>query len=281
MYVKIINPKVDGKNQYDNSGSCIPLVKYLSKEDKERERDKEYFFNHDRDHVLSQDVIKAIDGIKGQLMKKDAKFYSLVVAPREDAMSLIKDDKWKFVNYIRDLMSIYAQNFNNKDGTKKGLKGEDLIWFGKIEYNRYYKGNDEEVKKGIVKQGDKKPGDQIHAHIIVGRKDKTNTYKLSPLANDKKQFNRVDFKTKGHKYFDLFYKYAGSGKELEEFLLKKYGPTEERVKYLEHLLEIEKENKNTDSETVKAVEANIKKSLQENKKEPENKEKTKSRKFRM
>ena len=82
----------------------------------------------------------------------------------------------------------------------------------------------------------------MHVHIIVSRKDKSNTLKLSPLTNDRKQFNQVEMKGKCHRYFDTFYNYIGSGIELENFLKEKYGATEERIKYFNHLEEMRKAN---------------------------------------
>jgi hypothetical protein len=64
--------------------------------------------------------------------------------------------------YIRQaLMPAYAANFN------KGLGAEDILYFAKVQYER----NRE------TGQAD------LHAHILVSRKDISNKLKLSPATN--------------------------------------------------------------------------------------------------
>ncbi len=231
MYVKVINPKTHGKKAYNNSGSCAALVNYLCKEDKGNGLEKELFFSHDSDHVPSIDVVQCIDNNCAIIDKDEAKFYSLVVAPRPDEMEHIKNDKERLKAYVRDTMDIYAQNFNKKDGTSKNLTGKDLVYFAKIEENRYYKGTDEEVKQGVAKQGDVLPGDNTHVHIIVSRTDRSKKIKLSPLANSKKLFSRESFKLKSCKHFDENYRYQGAGKELEKHIVMRDGSIQDREDY--------------------------------------------------
>ena len=54
-----------------------------------------------------------------------------------------------------------------------------------METERHYRNNDEDVKEGRAKAGDRKPGLQLHVHIIVSRNDVTQTVSLSPLAKSK------------------------------------------------------------------------------------------------
>jgi hypothetical protein len=227
MYVKIINPKTDGKTEYNNAGSCSAVVNYLNKEDMGKGLEKEFFFSHDKDEVLSIDVIRSIDNNCPLIGKKEAKFYSLVVAPRPDEMDHIGNDKARLKQYVRDTMDIYAKNFNKKDGTSKNLTGADLVYFAKLEDNRYYKNADEAVKQGKAKKGDVLPGDNTHVHIIVSRQDKSRTTKLSPLANSKKLFSRENFKMKSCKHFDENYLYKGSGKELERHIVIRDGSVQQ------------------------------------------------------
>jgi hypothetical protein len=231
MYVKIINPKTDGKKEYTNSGSCSAVVNYLSKEDIGKGLEKEFFFSHDKDRVLSTDVLQSIDNNCPLIGKQEAKFYSLVVAPRPDEMDHIKNDKARLKEYVRDTMDIYAGNFNKKDGTSKNLSGKDLVYFAKLEDNRYYKSTDEEVKQGKAKKGDVLPGDNTHVHIIVSRQDRTQTTKLSPLANSKKLFSRENFKMNSCKHFDKNYLYKGAGKELERHIVIRDGSVQQMEDY--------------------------------------------------
>jgi hypothetical protein len=245
MFVKVIDPKKHGKTAYNNSGSCSALVNYLSKEDKDKGLEKELFFSHDQDHVRSIDVIRNIDNNCPLIGKNEAKFYSLVVAPRPDEMEHIHNDKARLKAYVRDTMDIYAGNFNKKDGTSKHLTGGDLVYFAKIEENRYYKGTDEAVKQGIAKQGDVLPGDNTHVHIIVSRQDKTQKTKLSPLVNSKTLFHRESFKLKSCKHFDDHFQYQGSGKELEKRIVMRDGTVQERMDYINREYDRNRERENT------------------------------------
>ena len=227
MYVKIINPKKDGKKDYTNAGSCSAVVEYLAKEDMGKSLKKEFYFSHDKDQVLSIDVIRSVDNNCPLIGKTEAKFYSLVVSPQPDEMDHIGNDKTRLKAYVRDTMDIYAKNFNRKDGTSKNLSGGDLVYFAKLEDNRYYKSTDEEVKQGRAKKGDVLPGDNTHVHIIVSRQDKNKITKLSPLANSKKLFSRENFKLNSCKHFDENYLYKGAGKELERHIVMRDGSVQQ------------------------------------------------------
>jgi len=206
-------------------------VSYLNKEDMGKGLEKEFFFSHDKNEVLSIDVIRSIDNNCPLIGKTEAKFYSLVVAPRPDEMDHIGNDKARLKAYVRDTMDIYAKNFNKKDGTSKNLTGTDLVYFAKLEDNRYYKRTDEEVKQGKAKKGDVLPGDNTHVHVIVSRQDKNKITKLSPLANSKKLFSRENFKMNSCKHFDKNYLYKGAGKELEKHIVMRDGSVQEKVDY--------------------------------------------------
>jgi hypothetical protein len=100
---------------------------------------------------------------------------------------------------------------------------KDLVYFGKLEHNRYYTYKDLEVRKGLAKKGDIKPGEQMHVQIIVSRKDASNSIKLSPLNNSKGanaehsqkvgQFDRVAFKQVTESLFDRMFGYDREIKE--------------------------------------------------------------------
>ncbi len=91
--------------------------------------------------------------------------------------------------YVRDdVMQHYAEGFG------KGLNKEDIEYYGKIHFER----------KGADRY-------DMHAHIIVSRKDRSNTRKLSPKTNHtgkkncgnvKGGFDRTDFFRKCETSFD-------------------------------------------------------------------------------
>lgn len=209
-----------------NSGSSNRLVNYLQKENDELDKlakeaqSKEHvlqiearkmgFFSHQEKQITALEVEIRIDANKRKLGKNDAKFFSPTInfsKAELQHLSLLATkgrevkNVWEMnlkeyqtfnnsiVQYSRQIMNNYAKNFNREN---KGLKdGEDLLYFGKVEHNRKYKGTDLEVKKGLAKSGQDKPGFQSHVHIIVSRKSKDQRLKLSPTANEKNTTRRI------------------------------------------------------------------------------------------
>jgi len=168
--------------------------------------------------------VKGIDRNRHGLSKRDAKFYSIIIAPEDKELEHIAGDKQKLKQFTREVMDTYAKSFSGKDGLSKNLTAADLNYFCKLEDHRYYKGSDKEVLKGLAKQGDKKPGSgHMHIHIIVGRKDKESKYKLSPTVNNKKIFHAEGFMLKSCYEFDRRFNYRGSGHDLEAHMEKRTG----------------------------------------------------------
>ena len=165
---------------------------------------------HEEDYVPPVTVMQKIDSNHKKLMKGDDKFYMLSINPSQDeAAHLIRKVTGKQVtefeqltveeqekvihelkNYSRNCMDLYAENFRRE----KIKSGKDLVYFGRVETERHYRNSDEEVKEGQAKSGDRKPGLQLHVHIIVSRNDVTQTVRLSPLARSKGSFNELNGK---------------------------------------------------------------------------------------
>lgn len=199
---------------------CISAIS--SKEDENLGEDREYFFNHDKDIVMASEVLTTIDSYRKGLEKKDTKFYSLVIAPTDAELKCMKDPRKELKDYTRMAMELYAENFNGITKAKN-LKGKDIVYFAKMEFDRHYKGTDKEVLEGKVEQGTVKPGNNMHVHIIVSRKDKSNTHKISPLVNNKKVFHIEGLKLKTCYKLDELYLLDTSAKELESMMIKREG----------------------------------------------------------
>ena len=135
-------------------------------------------------------------------------------------------------------MTNYAKNFNREN---KGLiSGNELVYFAKIEHFRKFKGTDEEVIKGIYNVGDFKPGINSHVHLIVSRKDKTQTLKLTPTTKERSTtrtigsntyhvgFDRMKWINMNEKSFDEFFKYKRGEREKfnNQYILKNGSPKE-------------------------------------------------------
>ncbi|WP_405399302.1 DUF5712 family protein [Maribacter sp. Asnod2-G09] len=258
----------------NNTGSCSSLANYLEKEnieldkmsDQEKDHDskmkiesmKQQFFNHEKSDVSHTEVISSIDNNKKKLGKEDAKFFAPTISFSEkEQQQIAKMVSGKNIENIKDLnvkefkaynkaiqdyarkaMDNYAKNFNRKD---KGLEtGKDLVYYGKVEHMRKYKGTDKEVQQGKIKSGEYKKGLQSHVHLIVSRKDKTQKLKLSPMANERNKtrkiggneykvgFDRKEWIQANEKAFDQQFQYKRQ--EIEKFqnqnILKNGNPSE-------------------------------------------------------
>lgn len=225
-----MNVKIQGGGQgaYSNTGSCVGVTNYLSHEDLERSKEGqelEQFFTHDRDNISAKEVTYKIDHNKAKLCNNDSKFFVVTVSPSQDeikAMGKTKEEQVaNFKAYVSDgVMNLYGQGFN------KGLDNKDLMYFAKIHHSR-----------------DGKAGDQMHAHIIVSRKDINDKVKLSPQTNHKgagkgavkSGFNRTDFFRKSEMIFDKAFNYRRDFKQSFEYQNTIKNGTLEDVKKLDNV----------------------------------------------
>ena len=186
---------------YNNAGSSRQLANYLEHEDLERMEKGIYtdgFFNLTDDNIYKSKVIKDIDSNIGQLLKTDAKFYSIHVSPSEKELRAMGNTEQEqaeaMKRYIREVfIPEYAQNFN------KELSASDIKFYGKIHFARNR--SDNELN--------------MHCHLIVSRKDQSNKKKLSPLTNHKSTkkgiiiggFDRVNLFQQAEQGFDKLFRY--------------------------------------------------------------------------
>lgn len=214
----------------NNKGSSGALVNYLEKENKllheqNPEREPEYWFNDESQEIQPYQVRYDIDHNIDRLSKDEAKFFLVNISPSEHELIFLKEEfgeegaRQQLKQYANKVMDEYAKNFK-----KANVKGkEDILYYGKLENNRYYTHKDEEVRQGLAKRGERKPGEQMHVQIIVSRKDITDSIRLSPLNNSRGknvahslkvgQFNRVAFKEAAERTFDQSFDYDREPKE--------------------------------------------------------------------
>lgn len=206
MYVKI---QGKGKGIYYNTGSCSYVVMYCDNKRKEltaKGIKPETFFHQYSDFVSTHEVIDKIDNNKRHLRKVDAKFFVLTVSPSADEQRkmghTLEERIAAFKNYIRNgVMPEYAKNF------ERGLSADDIMYYAYIH----------------VERGDK-TGEQMHAHIIVSRRNMDNSISLSPKSNHRSGkgvithgFDRNVFCDKCEKSFDLMFNYERKREETFEF----------------------------------------------------------------
>jgi len=221
----------------NNKGSSGQLVAYLEKENRLVQpnmkkltndikgtvqlqlQQPEYWFNHERKDIRPYEVRQGIDQNVAKLSRDDAKFFLINISPSEKEILHLKalygeqGAREQLKAYANEVMDQYAKNFK-RDNINDN---QDLIYFGKLENNRYYTYKDLEVRKGKAKKGEPKPGEQMHVQVIVSRKDASNSIKLSPLNNSKGsnaehskkvgQFDRVAFKKVTEQVFDKLFGY--------------------------------------------------------------------------
>lgn len=200
MFAKVHRPN-NIPGVIDNKGSCQLLADYLDKENQDDTLEGHKFFSNDYDEVSKSTVINRIDTNISKLGKKDDKFYMLSLnLSHSESKWLISSVTGKDVDdfstlsqlekqavfkelreYTRQAMDQYALNFN-----RENLKsGGDLVYYAMVETQRKYHYYEKAVKEGRAKTGDTKSGLNLHVHVIVSRKDKTQTMKLSPLSKSK------------------------------------------------------------------------------------------------
>lgn len=201
MYIKI--PRDKG-GIYANTGSCINIV--LHCEQKRRTNDGG-FFNQYKDNIIADEVVSKIDHNKRKLKKNEAKFFVMIVNPSTDEQCKMGETIEKridaFKNYIRKgVMAEYAKNF------ERGLSEKDIMYYAYIHMER-----------------GEKTGEQMHAHIIISRRNMDNSISLSPKSNHRSGkgviahgFNRDRFCNSCEKVFDVMMGYTRSVKESYEYL---------------------------------------------------------------
>jgi len=235
----------------NNKGSSGQLVSYLEKENRvlyeqNPRLEPEYWFNQESQQIQPYQVRYDIDHNVDRLSKDEAKFFLVNISPSENELLFLKEEfgeegaKQQLKEYANQVMDEYARNFK-----KEQVQGNsDILYFGKVENHRYYTHKDEEVKQGLAKRGEQKPGEQMHVQIIVSRKDMTDRIRLSPLNNSRGknvahslkvgQFNRVAFKEAAERTFDQSFDYD---RELKETFIYantlKHGDYEQRLEMKE------------------------------------------------
>lgn len=147
--------------------SSRPLSVYLDKQnDVIRAEGQEYFFNGLGRTFDSEDVVRAIDANVKGLKTTEARYYTFSISPSaqeivhlrrtiadtaqavmEQGLSVPADFEDSLMrSYLKDYavqcMDAYARNFKHPEIRDN----RDLIWFGMVEKERYWKSSDAEVR---------------------------------------------------------------------------------------------------------------------------------------
>lgn len=182
--MKIINPATNGKQVYANTGSARRTTNYLEKEAKDNGQEPTFFSRADKGELTADEVVGLLDNNQKGLGKDAAKFYSLVLSPSQQELAELGGGDKALEKYTREVMDLYAKNFNLKGGRQLGE--EDLVWAATIHHERKNRGTDEGP------QQENKPGLQTHEHVMVSARDADQQITLNPLGTATR-FNRVQF----------------------------------------------------------------------------------------
>lgn len=244
----IVKPQGGGKT-YANTGTCANVASYLQHEDVDRMKDgkePEPFFSQWDDRISVDELVSKIDNNRKGLKNSDAKFYVITVAPSRkelERMGRTKEEQAAAMkDYIRtEVMPQYAEGF------KKDVKADDLLYFGKIHYERNGKNKED-----------------LHAHIIVARKTKGNGISISPMTNHrngkttgavKGSFDRCEFKSRCEERFDRHFKYERDMKDSFSYQnAMKNGTPQEMQAQAEKLVQWERQKKIRNHPLTKLVE---------------------------
>lgn len=232
-----------GGKTYANTGSCSNVVSYLQHEDIDRMKDgkePDPFFSQYQDRVNVSELVSSIDNNRKGLKNSDAKFYVITIAPSDKelaAMGTTKEAQAAAMkDYIRtEVMPQYAEGFG------KGIKSDDLLYYGKIHFERNGKNKED-----------------LHAHILVARKTKGCKISISPMTNHrngkttgavKGGFDRCEFKNKCETRFDKHFGYDRDIKDTFEYRnVMKNGTPEDMKKQAERLVRQQLQRKQQERE---------------------------------
>jgi hypothetical protein len=191
-------------------------------ESKKHGKDLQPWFSYTGDSISHTQVVEEIDKDHQGLSKKEGKFSTGSINVSESEWGAMgKTEQERLANFKRwtqkEFSELFAGNYHKKDknGNPIEIRPEDVRIFYKLEYDRHYKGTDEEVTAGEKKSGDAKPGFNIHIHFIVARKTRKGV-RISPNVHPS-VFSQNKLRTNCEKSFDKMFQYHRPKEETLEY----------------------------------------------------------------
>ncbi|MDG1573295.1 MobB family relaxase [Robiginitalea sp. M366] len=126
--------------------SVADYVSYLEKEAEGiSDWTGEQFFSRMEDQVSPEKVICEIDGNATKLSRNEPRFYAITISPSASELKSLGNTSEDLKAYTREIMASYAQCFNREiDG--RVIRASDILYFARIEHQRFYKGTDRAVQ---------------------------------------------------------------------------------------------------------------------------------------
>jgi hypothetical protein len=197
----------------------------MRKEERESKKNGQQlqpWFDLSKDNLSHTYIVEEIDKDHQGLSKKEGKFSTGSINVSESEWNAMgKTEQERLANFKlwtqKEFSKLFAGNYHKKDknGNPIEIKPDDVRLFFKLEYDRHYKGTDQEVINGKKKSGDAKPGFNVHIHFIVARKTR-NGIRISPNAHPS-VFSRNELRTKCEKSFDAMFQYHRPKEETLEY----------------------------------------------------------------
>ena len=260
--------KISPQQRSQRGGRSVQsYVNYLEKENEGKSPEqRELFFNQQSDDIHPLTVVEEIETNMGRIQSKTAPtYYTMTISPSQFELAHIGNSSEALKAYTRSVMKDYASTFHQEIHGRP-IKVDDIKYFAKIEYRRYFTGKDalarenapflkridalnkeikliqagefegnvkslksevkylkasapQKINDHIIKPGMEKTGLQTHVHLILSRRDASNSIGLSPGGSHlrtemilwgkpiKHGFDDNLFKHKVEKTFDRMFNY--------------------------------------------------------------------------
>ena len=240
MISKIDAPKTEGSKVYDNKGTAGALVNYLVSSE-EKLGGKGEFFNFSENGISAEEGQKMIDNNVKGLKASETKFISMTINPSHEELLHISSSRDKMKLFVRFSMKNYAENFKKGDV----VKPSELVWCAIIHEHRYFTNSDkakfEKLNPGMkfqfrteeevlnfkkanpdivcpFEKQARKPGNHMHAHIIVSKRDEAMKRTLSPHGK-KETFAIMNWQRKNQESFQTMFDFKAGQNLYKEMQL--------------------------------------------------------------
>lgn len=226
MISKIDTPKTEGSKVYDNKGTTAALVNYLVSSEEKLGGNGE-FFNFHKEGISADQAQKMIDSNVKGLKASETKFISMTINPSHEELLHISNNRDKMKLFVRTSMKNYAENFKNGDP----VQPSQLVWCAIVHEHRYFTNSDkakfEKLNPGLkfrfrteeevlnfkkinpdtvcpFEVQARKPGNNMHAHIIVSKRDEAMKRSLTPHGK-KDSFPIMSWQRKNQDSFQMLF----------------------------------------------------------------------------
>lgn len=206
-------------------------------------------------YFLSADGKIIADNLKMKVIDHKLNGNDLVYFAKIETTRTYKVDDKAYQDIYAVNKDLRTQIVQLKEQADKEFKNENYIKSSEIE--KQIRGLDKQLIRNannqVIEPHLQKDGTNVHVHVIVSRKDKTQTLKLHPLTNSKSSFNKINgnyvqigfnrdhFAKQAEKLFDKSYEHNRELRDSYEYRKDNKNDIEKSIKSLVHAPKDEKE----------------------------------------